>query len=67
MGTSKELEPCTYCSGKTNLRGMILLELSVNQLWWNGPQWLRYNVTPLQKPESVKVPEEYAAEMKAKT
>ena len=56
-----------HCSGKENpadipSRGLTPLDLSVNQMWRNGPEWLKtsINVTPL----SEEIPELYVAELK---
>ena len=61
-----------HCSGETNpadlpLRGLTLLELSVNQLWRNGPEWLGNRLTPQEETDVVDMPEECATEMKAKS
>ena len=56
-----------HYSGKENpadipSRGLTPLELSVSQVWNNGPEWLKtsINVTPLQE----KIPELCVAELK---
>ena len=66
-----KLVPAEYwdhCSGKENpadipSRGLTPIELSVNQLWRNGPEWLKtsINVTPI--PEDI--PELCVPELKS--
>lgn len=61
-----------HCSGETNSadlpsRGLSLLELSVNQLWHHGPEWLGTKLTSQDESDSVSMPEECAMEMKAKS
>ena len=55
----------SHCSGETNpaglpSRGLTVPELSVSQLWLNGPEWLG---TKLISPDSANMPEECASEM----
>ena len=45
-----------HCPGSTNpadlpSRGLTMLELSVSQLWCEGPEWLRLNSPPLPDSE----------------
>lgn len=59
----------SHCSGETNpadlpSRGLSLLELSVNQLWRHGPEWLG---TKLTSQGETDMPEECAMEMKVKS
>ena len=61
-----------HCSGETNpadlpSRGLSLLELSVNQLWRHGPEWLGTKLTSQDESDSGSMPEECAMEMKAKS
>ena len=62
----------SHCVGKSNpadmpLRGLTPLELSVNQLWQNGPEWLKDSTDDREDTEqALDMPEECATEMKAK-
>lgn len=56
-----------YCSGKENpadipSRGLTPLELSVNQMWKNGPEWLKISINVTSLPEEI--PELCVAELK---
>ena len=62
----------SHFSGETNpadlpSRGLSLLELSVNQLWRHGPEWLGTKLISQDETDSVSMPEECAMEMKAKS
>lgn len=64
----------SHCAGKNNpadmpSRGLTPLELSVNQLWRNGPDWLKDSTDDKEDTENepLDIPEECAAEMKAKS
>ena len=59
-----------HCSGKSNpadapSRGLTPLELSVNPLWRNGPDWLAADEPEADVPE-LPMPMECVAEMKAR-
>lgn len=62
-----------HTPGKTNpadlpSRGLTLLELSVNQLWREGPEWLKQiSDTPHLESATDIMPEECAQELKATT
>ena len=64
-------ENWNHCPGETNpadlpSRGLPPLELSVNQLWHSGPEWLihKANVNDQNQDETLVMPEECAAELK---
>ncbi len=50
-------------------RGLTLLELLVNQLWRNGPEWLKDKASDERntEDETLDMPEECVAEMRAKS
>ena len=62
----------SHCPGKNNRadlpsRGLTLLELSVNRLWRYGPERLNASMAPQEEPDSVNMPKECAAEVRAKS
>ena len=65
-------EQWSHCPGKSNpadlpSRGLTTLELSVNQLWRQGPEWLLAGVNPCSEPQMPSaMPEECSLELKAK-
>ena len=65
-------EQWSHCPGKSNpadlpSRGLTTLELSVNQLWRQGPEWLLVGVNPCSEPQMPSaMPEECSLELKAK-
>ena len=60
-----------HCPGKSNpadlpSRGLTTLEVSVNQLWRQGPEWLYVGVEPCVKTTSLSMPEECTVELRTK-
>ena len=61
----------SHCAGETNpadlpSRGLTLLQLSGNELWHSGPDWLHASTSSEEEPQPSNMPEECVAEMKAK-
>ena len=59
-----------HCPGSSNpadlpSRGLSSLELSVNQLWRQGPKWLHIGFDPTPQEQVRHMPEECAVELKA--
>ena len=59
-----------HCSGRENpadlpSRGLPLVELSINQLWRNGPSWLS-NHRKCEDHQEIEMPEECASEIRSK-
>ena len=59
----------SHCPGKSNpadlpSRGLTALEVSVNQLWRQGPEWLYVGVEPCTETESLSMPEECTMELR---
>ena len=62
----------SHCPGKENpadlpSRGLTVLELTANQLWRCGPDWLRNTSPPLIVPPTQDIPELCTAELKVGT
>ena len=58
-----------HCPGKSNpadlpSRGLSALEVSVNPLWRQGPEWLRTDVEPCVEGEPSSMPEECVIELR---
>lgn len=61
-----------HCPGKSNpadlpSRGLSVLELSVNQLWRQGPEWLLTGSEHFEEPQSTVMPEKCVQELKSST
>ena len=61
----------SHCPGRSNpadlpSRGLTALEVSVNQLWRRGPDWLYTGLEPRVDAEPLSMPEECSLELKAK-
>ena len=60
----------SHCACETNpadlpSRGLTLLQLSGNELWHSGPDWLHASTSSEEEPQPSNMPEECLAEMKA--
>lgn len=58
-----------HCSGRENpadlpSRGLLLVELTVNTLWWRGPAWL--SDQECESHQDIEMPEECASEKRSK-
>ena len=61
----------SHCPGRSNpadlpSRGLPALEVSVNQLWRQGPAWLHVGVEPYVETEPPSMPEECIVELKTR-
>ena len=63
----------SHCPGKSNpadlpLRGLTVMEISVNQLWREGPRWLKESIiSPTIDPNDDNIPDECTQELRKTT